>query len=195
MRLQWPETTGLVRERWNAAGISAGSFPAPRILDVGCGAGEKSFCLLQDDPAAQVTGLDWPEVLEVAADLARAMDVSERVQLTSKSLDEVCEGASFDIVLFCRLLYYFDDATAIRLIRRTLGALSDRGMVVVWGSVLDEERSQSPALLAAIDVYNGAPHTALRTAGEYRALLEQAGCSDVSQPSPQMLIGRRPSKG
>jgi 2-polyprenyl-3-methyl-5-hydroxy-6-metoxy-1,4-benzoquinol methylase len=193
-RLQWPEIVGTMRGHWAAAGVTPADFPGPRILDVGCGAGDKSFCLLQDDPEAHVTGLDRPEVLVVAADVARAMGVSERVRLTASPLGDSCASARFDIVLFCRLLYYFDDAAAIRLIQQALGALTGRGMVVVWGSVLDEERSQSPALLSAIDVCNGSPWTTQRTASEYCELLRQAGCVEVSQPSPHMIIGRGPGE-
>jgi 8-O-methyltransferase len=191
-RLQWPEIVQAMRERWSTAGVTPADFPAPRILDVGCGAGDKSFCLLQDDPAAHVTGLDRPSVLTVAADVAQAMGVSERVCLTSSPLGDVCTSGDFDIVLFCRLLYYFDDAAAIQLIQQALGTLTERGMVVVWGSILDEERSQSPALLSAIDVCNGSPRTTQRTASEYRTLLERAGCVEVSQPSPHVIVGRGP---
>jgi len=80
-RLQWPELAPHAREQWTAAGITPTTFPGARILDLGCSAGYKSFCLLQADPSAHVTALDRPKVLGVAEDIAAAMGVAHQVTL------------------------------------------------------------------------------------------------------------------
>jgi 2-polyprenyl-3-methyl-5-hydroxy-6-metoxy-1,4-benzoquinol methylase len=190
-RLQWPDLAPRAREQWAATGITPATFPGARILDLGCGAGYKTFSLLQADPSAHVTALDRPKVLGVAEDIARAMGVSDQVTFTSNDVAEAFFDESFDLVLFGSLLHYYDDAAATDLLRTARHSLYPAGIVAINARVVDEERSDSVALLAAIDVSNCAPYAQHRTFREYQQLLVSAGFDQVSQATPSMIFGRK----
>jgi len=190
-RLQWPDLAPRVREQWTAAGITPSAFPGARILDLGCGAGYKSFSFLQADPSAHVIALDRPKVLDVAKDIAEAMGVLHQVTFASSDVADALFDQTFDIVLFGSLLHYYDDATATDLLRKARRSLRSAGIVVINARIVDEERSDSLALLSAIDVNNCAPFAQHRTFGEYRHLLASAGFEEVSQPTPFMIFGRK----
>jgi hypothetical protein len=63
--------------------------------------------------------------------------------------------------------------------------------VVINTRVVDDQRSDSVALLSAIDVSNCAPYAQHRTFREYQQLLVSAGFDDVSRPTPFMIFGRK----
>src|SRR5439155_4702064 len=60
-----------------------------RVLDVAAGHGLFGITLAERYPQAHVTALDWPNVLEVAAENARRADVAERYALLP--------GSAFDV--------------------------------------------------------------------------------------------------
>jgi hypothetical protein len=95
------------------------------------------------------------------------------------------------MVLFGSLLHYYNDTTATDLLRKAHHALEQAGIVVIYARVVDEDRSDSIALLSAIDVNNCAPYAQHRTFREYQQLLVSAGFNEVSQPAPFMLLGRK----
>jgi len=190
-RLQWPELAPRVREQWIAAGITPATFPGARILDLGCGAGYRSFCLLQADPSAHVTALDRPKVLAVAEDIAAAMGVSHQVTFISNDVADAFFDETFNIVLFGSLLHYYNDATVTKLLRKAHHSLYCAGIVVINTRVVDDQRSDSAALLSAIDICNCAPYAQQRTFREYQRLLVCAGFDDVSRPTPFMIFGRK----
>jgi 2-polyprenyl-3-methyl-5-hydroxy-6-metoxy-1,4-benzoquinol methylase len=190
-RLQWRELAPRAREQWTVAGITPTTFPGARILDLGCGAGYKSFCLLQADPSAHVTALDRPKVLAVAKDIAAAMGVSRQVTFTSNDVANAFFDEAFDLVLFGSLLHYYNDATVTDLLRKAHHSLYSAGVVVINARVVDDARSDSVALLSAIDVSNCAPYAQHRTFREYQQLLVSAGFDEVSPPTPFMIFGRK----
>jgi 2-polyprenyl-3-methyl-5-hydroxy-6-metoxy-1,4-benzoquinol methylase len=190
-RLQWPDLVSRAREQWAAAHVTPATFPGVRILDLGCGAGYKSFCLLQADPSAHVTALDRPKVLGVAKDIAAALGVLHQVTFTSNDVEDAFFDRTFDLVLFGSLLHYYNDTKATSLLRKAYHSLYSAGVVVINTKVIDEERNDSITVLSAIDVNNCAPYAQHRTYREYRELLMSAGFDKVSQPTPFMIFGRK----
>jgi hypothetical protein len=130
-------------------------------------------------------------VLGVAKDIAVAMGVSGQVTFTSNDVADAFFEKGFDIVLFGSLLHYYNDATVIDLLRKADHSLYSAGIIVINARVVDDERSDSVALLSAIDVSNCAPYAQHRTFGEYQQLLVSAGFDQVSQPTPFMIFGRK----
>ena len=77
-----------------AHGVALGD--AKQLLDVGGGTGIYSFALLQKNPQLRAVIWDRPEVLKVAAELARDYGVSERVECRAGDMfvDPVPAGCS-----------------------------------------------------------------------------------------------------
>ena len=70
-----------------------------RILDVAAGHGMFGISLAQALPQAQVTAIDWPQVLEVARENAQRAGVADRYEIVPGNAFEVGWGAGRDLVL------------------------------------------------------------------------------------------------
>lgn len=91
--VRWPWFAEIVRKRWEAAGVAARAVSGAHILDVGSGAGVKSFVLAQADPTIRVTAVDTPKVLAVAARIAGVMGVADIVHQRLVATWRVVEGS------------------------------------------------------------------------------------------------------
>lgn len=182
-RVRLPELVDAVHKRWIESNLLARIRPGAHILDLGCGSGFKSFALLQMDPAAHVTGVDSPKVLEVTRDVAEMMGVASRVTLQNGDVDRSLPANTFDMVIIGNLLHYFDPASAIEILQSAHRAMKLGGIIVIYSKSVDEERASDPALLSMIDVCNCAPRAGSYTASEYKNILEAAGFRDVTHPT------------
>jgi len=190
-RVRLPEFVEIVRKRWRDSGIATRLGRGAHILDLGCGSGFKSFTLLQMDPAARVTAVDSPKVLEITKDVAELMDVSSRVTFQNGDVDRPLPDATFDMFLIGSLLHYYDPATAIEILGKAYRALQPGGLMVLNAKPADEERKTDIALLSMIDVSNCAPHGQHYTFNEYRQLLEAAGFKSAELVQPVMIAAQK----
>ena len=186
--VRWPWFAEIVRKRWETAGVAERAVSGAHILDVGSGAGVKSFVLAQATPTIRVTAIDTPKVLAVAARIARAMGVAGQVSYQSGDVLHMDLGREqFDIVLLGNVLRFFAANHIRDILRKLYQALKFGGLVVVDDDVLDEERRQSEqVLLLAVFLVNSAPYGDLYTFSQYREMLEGAGFTQVT------LYGERP---
>lgn len=186
--VRWPWFAEIVRKRWETAGVAARAVSGTHILDVGSGAGIKSFVLAQLDSTIRVTALDTPKVLAVAARVAGAMDIAEQVSYQPGDVLHVDLGhEQFDIVLLGNVLRFFAANHIQDILRKVHQALKSGGLVVIDDDVLDEERPQTEqVLLTAIFLVNSAPYGDFHTLSQYRELLEGTGFTQVT------LHGERP---
>jgi 2-polyprenyl-3-methyl-5-hydroxy-6-metoxy-1,4-benzoquinol methylase len=153
--------------------------------------------LAQADPATRVTALDLPKVLAVAAQVAAHMGVREQVTFCPGNLLEVdLPAGEFDIVLFGAILYYFSPENITALLRKAAWhALAPGGLVVIRTIIADEERCQDEmALLMAVELLHDAAQGEVYTFSEYKAFLDAAGFSNVTQHSNRLISARKRRK-
>ncbi|MEM6902986.1 MAG: methyltransferase, partial [Pseudomonadota bacterium] len=77
-------------------------MPAARILDLGCGVGTASFCLLMRAPDIDITGLDiQPDLLDLARLNAACNKLEKKVSLVEGDLRNAAlfEPKSFDHII------------------------------------------------------------------------------------------------
>src|SRR5262249_9754873 len=79
-----------------------------RVLDVAAGHGLFGITVAERYAQAHVTALDWPNVLAVAAENARAAGVAGRHALLPGSAFEVDWGGPYEVVLLTNFLHHFD---------------------------------------------------------------------------------------
>lgn len=186
-RVRLPELVDAVHKRWIESKLLSRIRPGAHILDLGYGSGFKSFALLQMDPAAHVTGIDSPKVLEVTRDVAELMGVSSQVTLQNGDVDRTLPENTFDMVLIGNLLHYYDAASATEILQSAYRAMKPGGLIVIYSKAVDEERVTDPTLLSMIDVCNCAPQARSYTFTEYKGVLEAAGFRAVAQPTIVMI--------
>ncbi len=161
--LSWPEEFAILA-RLTAA-------PAPSILEVGCGSGAVTECLLRAWPDATVTALEPDSDLLDMARRRLAGTVPERVQWVHGSIEENdLPDRTFDLIVIRYVLQHLKDATGA--VRSLLPKLADGGR------------------LAAIDV-DGALWGAAHPTDPSLAELHAAASAWQGRAGGDKLIGRR----
>jgi cyclopropane fatty-acyl-phospholipid synthase-like methyltransferase len=147
-----------------------------RVLDIAAGPGQNGIALAGRLPDASVTAIDWPGVLDVAAERARSAAIDRRWQARPGSALETDFGGPYDVVLVVRFLHLLAPQQRDALLRRVHAALAPGGRLVALQIMLNEDRV-SPAFAAAMDfnVLATTPSGQVPTASELEAPLRAAG--------------------
>ena len=116
-----------------------------KVLDIAAGHGLYGIAFAQRFPEATVYALDWPAVLEVAKEHARAVGVAARYHTIEGSAFVADFGEGFDVVLLTNFEDHFDPPTCETLLRKVRAALRDGGRALTLEFVPDEDRVTPPA--------------------------------------------------
>lgn len=177
-------------------GPKVGGQPKLRVLDVAAGSGIYGHTLLRL-PNAEVTFLDWPNVLpETKAWGERlGVDTSRARYLPGNAL-EVELGGPYDAVVASHLYHHFDPATCQALTRRLAGALAPGGRLCVHdfvaGAALENPAATMFSLAMLVWTRSGKAYAQ----GDYEAWMLEAGLTrPTAHPLPGMpsswLIAQR----
>jgi ubiquinone/menaquinone biosynthesis C-methylase UbiE len=131
--------------------VGADSGQRWKVLDIAAGHGLFGIALAKHNPNAEIVAVDWPNVLEVAKENARASGVADRYSVIPGSAFEVDYGSGYDLVLLTNFLHHFDPDTCERLLRKVYTALEAGGRVVTFEFVPNEDRI-SPAVAASFSL-------------------------------------------
>ncbi len=119
-----------------------------RILDIAAGHGLYGIAFAKQNPQAEITAVDWANVLEVARENAKAAGVIDRYQLKPGSAFDVDYGKDYDVVLLPNFLHHFDVATCETLLRKVRSALTEGGRAVTLEFVPNDDRVTPPQAAA-----------------------------------------------
>ena len=147
-----------------------------RVLDIAAGHGLFGIAFAKQNPQVEVTAVDWPKVLEVAQENAKAAGVAERYQTNPGSAFDVDYGTGYDVVLLTNFLHHFDKETCETLLRKVYAALADGGRAVALEFVPNEDRVTPPqAATFAMQMLGGTPRGEAYTFAELQAMAQNAG--------------------
>ncbi|HEV3471562.1 MAG TPA: class I SAM-dependent methyltransferase [Pyrinomonadaceae bacterium] len=118
--------------------------PRLKVLDIAAGHGLFGIAVARANPRAEVFALDWPSVLEVAKENARAAGVEGRYRTIEGSAFEVEYGGGYDLVLLTNFLHHFDPPTCEGLLRKVHASLGEGGRAVTLEMVPNEDRVSPP---------------------------------------------------
>lgn len=156
--------------------VGASSGKNWKVLDIAAGHGLFGITIARHNPNARVVALDWPQVLEVAEENARAMGVAERYKLRPGSAFEVDLGGGYDLVLFTNFFHHFDQATCQELMRKGHRALQSGGRAVTLEFVPNEDRVSPPVPATfALMMLGATAGGDAYTFTEYQRMLSNAG--------------------
>jgi len=149
-----------------------------RVLDIAAGHGLYGIAIAKRNPNAEITAVDWANVLEVALENARAAGVGERFRTLVGSAFEVDYGDGYDVVLLVNFLHHFDPATVEEVLRKVYQALRGSGRAAILEFIPNEDRI-SPRVPAAFSMMMlpTTPHGDAYTFSEYKRLLRDVGFS------------------
>ncbi|HKW91547.1 MAG TPA: methyltransferase [Methylomirabilota bacterium] len=177
--------------------VEVGDISPLRVLDVAAGHGMFGIAFGQRYPKAEITGLDWPRVVEVALENARASGLGERYRTIAGSAFEVSLGGPYELVLLPNFLHHFDPPTCERFLARVRAALAPGGRAVTVEFMPDEGRESPPhAVMFALVMLCTTPSGDAYTFSELDGMFGRAGFrgSELRAPSPagpQVIISRR----
>ena len=152
-----------------------GSSPK-KVLDIAAGHGLFGITLAQQNPAAQVVALDWPNVLEVARENAQKAGVAGRYSTIAGSAFDADYGNNYDIVLLTNFLHHFDPPACEALLKKIHAALAPNGKVLTLEFVPNDDRV-TPPLVASFSMMmlGTTPHGDAHTFAELDAMFRNAG--------------------
>ena len=147
-----------------------------RILDIAAGHGLYGLAFASRNPQAEVTALDWPNVLEVAKENAQAAGVSGRYRTKPGSAFDVDYGTGYDIILLTNFLHHFDAPACEALLRKVHGALADGGRAVTLEFVPNPDRVSPPQAAAfSMMMLGSTPAGDAYTFAELETMFRNAG--------------------
>lgn len=176
------------------AGLVGGDRDRPlRVLDVAAGHGLFGIAFARHYPKARITALDWPNVLAVAAEHARAAGVADRLTPLPGSAFEVDWGGPYDVVLLTNFLHHFDPPTCERLATKAHAALAPGGRAVTLEFVPDPDRVNPPTAAGfALTMLATTARGDAYTFPEYERMFAAAGFARSEfhplPPTPQQAV-------
>jgi 2-polyprenyl-3-methyl-5-hydroxy-6-metoxy-1,4-benzoquinol methylase len=163
-----------------------------KVLDISAGHGLYGIAFAKHNPNANVVGVDWANVLEVANENARTVGVSDRYSTIAGSAFDVDFGSGYDIVLIPNFLHHFDAATNEKLLRKVYSALAPAGIAVTPEFIPNEDRISPPRDAMFSMQMLGTPAGDAYTYSELERMFRNAGFARNEMrelsPFPQRLV-------
>jgi 2-polyprenyl-3-methyl-5-hydroxy-6-metoxy-1,4-benzoquinol methylase len=158
--------------------LNVDSAPKWKVLDIAAGHGMYGITIATHNPKADIYAVDWPAVLQVAKEHARAAGVEARYHTLPGSAFEVEFGTGYDLVLLTGFLHHFDPGTNEKLLRKVHSSLAPAGRVVTVEFVPNEDRVTPPLVAAFAMVMLGVTRSGdAYPFSEYDRMLRNAGFS------------------
>jgi hypothetical protein len=149
-----------------------------KVLDIAAGHGLFGIAVAKRNRHAEIYAVDWPAVLAVASENARAAGVEARHHTIPGSAFEVDLGSGYDVILLTGFLHHFDPASIDRLLRKLHAALSPHGQVVTLEFVPNDDRVSPPDAASFSMVMLGTtPAGDAYPFSEYDRMFQKAGFS------------------
>jgi ubiquinone/menaquinone biosynthesis C-methylase UbiE len=149
-----------------------------RILDIAAGHGLFGIAIARRNHDAEVLAVDWPAVLAVAEENARAAGVDDRFESRPGSAFEVDLGSGYDLALLTNFLHHFDPDTCVQLLTRVHAALAEGGRVATLEFVPNDDRVSPPEAAAfALVMLATTPCGDAYTFAELSEMFRRAGFS------------------
>jgi len=147
-----------------------------RVLDIAAGHGLFGIAFAKQNPQAEITPVDWPNVLEVAKENAQAAGVADRYHPNPGSAFDVDYGTGYDLVLLTNFLHHFDKETCETLLSKVRASLADGGRVATLEFVPNDDRVTPPQAAAfSMQMLGGTPSGDAYTFAELEQMFQNAG--------------------
>ena len=148
---------------------------ASRLLDVGGGTGLYSYAFLRRHPRLRAVIFDRPEVLKVAAEMAAAAGVADRVEFVPGDMFRDPLPTDCDVVLLSNILHDWDVPQCRELIARCAAVMPADGRLLIHDVFLNDTLDGPlPIALYSAALFCFTEGRAYSTA-EYRDWLHAAG--------------------
>lgn len=159
----------------------ANQFPWSKYqscADIGTAQGDLVMQITRANPHLRGIGFDLPEVGPIFEEYIAANGLADRVSFSGGSFftDELPKA---DVLLFGHILHDWDLETKLMLLRKAYAALPEGGAVIVYDSIIDDERKQNAfGLLMSLNMLIETPGGFDYTGADCIAWMQQVGFKD-----------------
>jgi 2-polyprenyl-3-methyl-5-hydroxy-6-metoxy-1,4-benzoquinol methylase len=149
-----------------------------KVLDIAAGHGMFGITLAKHNPNAEIFALDWPRVLDVAAENAAKVGLAARYHKIPGSAFDVDFGSGYDLILLTNILHHFDPVMIEMLLRKVRASLTPNGRALTLEFVPNEDRVSPPTPASfALVMLATTPEGDAYTFSEYDKMFRDAGFS------------------
>jgi len=167
------------------------------VLDIGGGSGVYSAFLLQKNPMARATQIDWPNVNQIGRAFVDRFGVGNRFTTVDGDFHTTDFGESaYDLVVLSNICHQESPRENVTLFRKARRALKPGGALVLSEFLLEDDRTVAFPWCGIFQVFmliQTKEGAAWRRA-DYRAWLLEAGFRSVEfepTPTPSTLVWAR----
>ncbi len=174
------------------ADLVAGTSEPLKVLDIAAGHGLFGITIAQRNPRARIVAVDWPSVLTLASEHARAAQVEDRYQMLPGDAFKVDFPGGFDVALVTNFLHHFNPSTCEGFLKKVNAALTPGGRLVVLEFVPNADRVSPPfPARFSLTMLAETPGGDAYTLAELQQQLEGAGFRNISAhglPTTQTVL-------
>lgn len=160
---------------WIAEHLVSTGGPGRKILDVAAGHGIFGVEIAKRFPDAEVTAVDWPNVLTVARENADAASLGDRFHTIAGSAFDVDFGEGYDVVLLTNFLHHFGIPECENFLRKVRGAMAPGGRVITLEFVPNDDRVSPASADFALIMLVTTPAGDAYTFKEWDTMFQNAG--------------------
>lgn len=163
------------------------SLKGLKVLDVGCGSAAWSIAFALADSGSQVTGLDFPEVLEVAKNYVQRFRLQKQYEFKPGDYHQVDFGnATYDAVILGHICHMEGEVGTKKLFKKAFDALRPGGKLLVGEFIANDLRTgpQLP-LMFAMNMLLYTEHGDVFTAKDLKRWMDFTGFKKVSAQAVQ----------
>lgn len=160
---------------WIAEHLVSTGRPVRKVLDVAAGHGIFGVEIAKRFPDAEVTAVDWPNVLTVARENADAASLGDRYHTIAGNAFDVDLGEGYDVVLLTNFLHHFGIPECEDFLRKVRGAMAPGGRVITLEFVPNDDRISPASADFALIMLVSTPAGDAYTFKEWDAMFQNAG--------------------
>lgn len=161
--------------KWIAEHLASTGGAINKVLDVAAGHGLYGIEIGKRFPDAEVTTVDWSNVLTVARENAEAAALGNRFKTIAGSAFDVDLGEGYDLVLLTNFLHHFGIPECEDFLRKVRAAMAPGGRVITLEFVPNDDRISPASADFALIMLVTTPAGDAYTFNEWDAMFQNAG--------------------
>ncbi len=160
---------------WMADHLLSTGGTIRKVLDIAAGHGVFGVEIAKRFPTAEITAVDWPNVLTVAQENANAASLGDRYRTIPGSAFDVDFGEGYDLVLLTNFLHHFAPSECEAFLRKVHASLASNGRVITLEFVPNDDRISPASADFALIMLVTTPAGDAYTFAEWDAMFQKAG--------------------
>ena len=161
--------------KWIAEHLVSTGGTIRKVLDVAAGHGVFGVEIAKRFPDAEVTAVDWANVLTVARENANASSVGNRYHTIAGSAFDVDLGEGYDLVLLTNFLHHFGIPECEDFLRKVRASMAPGGRMITLEFVPNDDRVSPASADFALIMLVTTPAGDAYTFKEWDSMFQNAG--------------------